>query len=589
MCAMGAATGRRAAVTITIAAVALAVFGAGLSAWAQGDGVGALTALTVAGFATVGGVLTLARPGNRVGWLMLAGAACWGFGGGLFDVALRSILTTPGPGASALAIVGLPLRAAGWLLVAIVVPVYFPDGRVRWRPLRWLVWALVVTSVAGTALDGVLENNALRAAGWHSPLVLPAPIAPLGDALATVSLPLMAASVIGAVAGFVSRWRAGPAPLRRQLLLFVVAAALPLLVIPTAFIAGLPSWLFLASVLPLAAAIAAAILTGGLFDLATVANRSLVWAALSGSVVIIYALVVAGTGALIGGASWLPWFGAGVVAVCSRRCGPPCRPPSTGSPTAGGASPTTCWRRWASGSRPPPTVAGCSPRWSPNCTRRSACGASRCWTRRRGGHRTAGGRGYPGGVDGLRAGGRHTVLCGAGTPLRAADRRLLDDLAAQLGGLLYAHALTGDLQRARERLVLAREEERRRLRRDLHDGLGPALAGLLLKVDTTRALVALDPAGRAEPAGPAGRCAGHRARRAPAGGGAAPTGPGRTRPGRRGHPGGRRLAGVGAPAVTIDIPEPLRRYRPRWKLPSTASSARRSATRCGTPGRAAVR
>ena len=74
-----------------------------------------------------------------------------------------------------------------------------------------------------------------------------------------------------------------------------------------------------------------------------------------------------------------------------------------------------------------------------------------------------------------------------------ADLRLVDLLARQAGVAAYAVRLTADLQRSRERLVLAREEERRRLRNDLHDGLGPQLAGLTLKIQTARLRLGRDP------------------------------------------------------------------------------------------------
>jgi signal transduction histidine kinase len=85
-----------------------------------------------------------------------------------------------------------------------------------------------------------------------------------------------------------------------------------------------------------------------------------------------------------------------------------------------------------------------------------------------------------------------------------ADLRLLEDLAHQLGVAVHAARLTdeairlsADLQTSRERLVTAREEERRRLRRDLHDGLGPQLASLTMTAEAARDLVSTDPA-RAE-------------------------------------------------------------------------------------------
>jgi signal transduction histidine kinase len=81
-----------------------------------------------------------------------------------------------------------------------------------------------------------------------------------------------------------------------------------------------------------------------------------------------------------------------------------------------------------------------------------------------------------------------------GEDFSPADRRLLDHIAREAGVAAHAVRLTADLQHSRERLVTAREEERRRIRRDLHDGLGPALASLTLKADAARNLLSNDPA-----------------------------------------------------------------------------------------------
>ncbi len=73
--------------------------------------------------------------------------------------------------------------------------------------------------------------------------------------------------------------------------------------------------------------------------------------------------------------------------------------------------------------------------------------------------------------------------------LAAADQRVLGLLAAPLAVALHATVVSAELQASRERLVGAREEERRRLRRDLHDGLGPALTGIALTADAAANLV----------------------------------------------------------------------------------------------------
>jgi signal transduction histidine kinase len=77
--------------------------------------------------------------------------------------------------------------------------------------------------------------------------------------------------------------------------------------------------------------------------------------------------------------------------------------------------------------------------------------------------------------------------------LSPADRDVLALVAVPLAVAVHATNLSAELQASREKLVSAREEERRRLRRDLHDGLGPTLTGVAFTADAAANLVASDP------------------------------------------------------------------------------------------------
>lgn len=94
-------------------------------------------------------------------------------------------------------------------------------------------------------------------------------------------------------------------------------------------------------------------------------------------------------------------------------------------------------------------------------------------------------------------GERLGMLCLAarapGESFSSVEVKMLGEVARQASIAVLAGRATRDLQRARERLVTAREEERRRLQRDLHDGFGPTLASFPQRIDTACQFVSSDP------------------------------------------------------------------------------------------------
>ena len=83
-------------------------------------------------------------------------------------------------------------------------------------------------------------------------------------------------------------------------------------------------------------------------------------------------------------------------------------------------------------------------------------------------------------------------------PFGPSDHLLLDGVRRYVSHVADVILLNRALQRSRERLVSAREEERRRLHRDLHDGIGPSLAAQAMQIDVARTILPHDPNGADE-------------------------------------------------------------------------------------------
>jgi signal transduction histidine kinase len=448
------------------------------------------------------GALILSRiPRHPVGWLFMACGLASALTMFVYPWARTHLSDHPLPGTLAAAWVSdwiwtmgvMPLGSLGLLL--------FPDGKVpgpRWRPLLWSGLAMVGLNFLGHAfVPGPLENHPF----FDNPLGVPLPTWVFGG-IGIVAFGLFVLGFFGGVAALVARWRRAAGADRAQLRWVALSAALLAAMAAVPSSTGVLGDVLAAIVIPLfPISVAVAILRHRLYGIEVVLRRSLVYAALSAVLLLVYVVAVTTLGRLLGGhADGAAALAATAVVAIGFA---PLRSRlqhqvdrmlygETGDPYRVLAG---VGRRLDESVEDPlsevaHTVAS-SLRLPYVRVEVDQVGRPAILAR----HGVAGPdlhevpltfRGEP--VGRMLVGPR-----GAQDPLRAPDLRLLDDLGRQVGVVAHAVSLAADLQRSRESLVTMREEERRRIRRDLHDGLGPSLAGIALGLDAVHRLAPDDP------------------------------------------------------------------------------------------------
>ena len=377
----------------------------------------------------------------------------------------------------------------------------FPDGRLpspSWRPVA-------VLAVVGT----VVGAGGMAIAAWDVPGVLVdveaprTPLAVVSLRVARVGLLGMAVSAIAAIASLVVRFRTSRGDTRQQLKWLAVGGAL----VPVAVAMDLAALSYVVTEVVAATAVPAtatmAILKYRLYDIDLFINRSLVYAVLTVLVVGAYAAVVTVLGTVLAArASWAPpAIAAAVIALVFQPLRERVQHRANrllyGDRDDPYAVLSRLGRRLEQSVDPGTVLA--------NVVQAVAEALQLPYAaielRGAEGDRLAAGYGRAGVIEPERFSLSYqgqvvgTLLVSprsAARPFSPTERGLLADLARQAGLAAHAVRLTDDLQRSRDRIVRSREEERRRLRRDLHDGLGPALAGMTMQIGATRAQLAED-------------------------------------------------------------------------------------------------
>ena len=468
-------------------------------------------------YAGLGAAVATRRPRNPIGFIFLIGSSSYVLAS-LATSAQQYALIVPPPAALVLAEWGQWLNNWVWLpaqfLPLTFVFLLFPDGRLpspRWRLVGW------ASGLGLVSLMLVLAAHPSPQSDWGVPYN---PFGIVGmerflDGLLTFSSILLAVGVLGSMAAVVVRFRRSRGQERAQIKW--LAYAVVVVLVGGAFFLWASLFWNLADplaaevsiivtdlvTLGIGAAAAVAIVRHRLYDIDVIINRTLVYTVMTGVVFLIYALVVGAAGVFFQSqGSWLlTLLATGLVAVLFQ----PIR-----SRLQRGVNRLLYGQRDEPievlaqlGQRLEHTIAPETLYPTIVQTVAHALRLPYVALQVRGGesHRLVATYGQPmadpvtlplthqGEIV-----GRLLVARRSGDEeLAAADQQLLENIARQAGAAVYNTRLTSDLQRSRQQLVTSREEERRRLRRDLHDGLGPSLASLLMEARVLQRLIRDDP------------------------------------------------------------------------------------------------
>jgi signal transduction histidine kinase len=473
------------------------------------DGAGGLIVIAIEiVIATLGALIVSRQPRNPIGWIFLAVALLVGVGNAADAYANHAPRSLPN--ASVAAWLSSLIQGPAEFGIFVFVFLLFPTGRLlspRWRPVAWTGGAAIALLVLDDALlPGTLQSYPSVRNPFGAGALDPALRAANKLAFVVLLLTLIAAAV-----SLVLRFRRSRGDERQQLKWFATATVLAAILLLSGpvfwFAIRSPAWLWPAA-FALAAAciplsIGIAMLKYRLYDIDLIINRALVYGALTAAIVGLYILVVGYLGNVLqtGSNLGVSLLATGLVAVLFQ-------------PLRERLQRTVNHLMYGERDDPYAVISRLGQRLEATLSPHAVLPAIV--------ETVAQALRLPYAGISLESGDADIVAAATGTrvdgllslPLlyqqevvgqlllapRApgesfgpADRRLLDDLARQAGIAAHAVRLTADLQRSREQLVSAREEERRRLRRDLHDGLGPSLAAQTLKVGSARALYPHDP------------------------------------------------------------------------------------------------